>query len=227
MGWHMGSVSPDPLVSRLDMLSAELGNVKASLRCVAIIFRCGKKLLICFTPLDSKLDQLLELLRNPRDPKHAAGIHEACVAFHQQPRIAPRHPIQLSHRRRIQSPLPLPPPHYPHQRPIQLPHRHRIQSPLPLPPPRYPLLHPLQHPHSRRCPSQHPYPHHQHHPHPHPHSHPHQPPIQRPRPGRGNRTRTHYCGGARSICWYRCFRTGSTSRHNDHTRACTRRLEGW
>ncbi|KAJ7323250.1 hypothetical protein DFH08DRAFT_1029552, partial [Mycena albidolilacea] len=135
------------------------------------------------TPLDSKLDQLLELLRNPRDPKHATGIHEACVAFHQQPHIAPRRPIQLPHRRRIQSPLPLPPPHYPRQRPIQLPHRHRIQSPLPLPPPHYPLLHPLQHPHSRRCPSQHPYPHHQHHPHPHPHSHPHQPPIQRPRPG--------------------------------------------
>ncbi|KAJ7325833.1 hypothetical protein DFH08DRAFT_886287 [Mycena albidolilacea] len=75
MGWHMGSASPDPLVSKVEMLSAELGNVKASL-----------------SPLDSKLDQLLDLLRNPRDPKHAAWIHDAGVAFLQQPRIAPGSP---------------------------------------------------------------------------------------------------------------------------------------
>ncbi|KAJ7302017.1 hypothetical protein DFH08DRAFT_906126 [Mycena albidolilacea] len=75
MGWHMGSASPDPLVSKVEMLSAELGNVKASL-----------------SPLDSKLDQLLDLVRNPHDPKHAAWIHEAGVAFLQQPRIAPGSP---------------------------------------------------------------------------------------------------------------------------------------
>ncbi|KAF7336942.1 hypothetical protein MVEN_02130600 [Mycena venus] len=74
-GDGLAHASPDPLVSKVEMLSAELGNVKASL-----------------SPLDSKLDQLLELLRNPRDPKHAAWIHEAGVAFLQQPRIAPGSP---------------------------------------------------------------------------------------------------------------------------------------
>ncbi|KAF8203485.1 hypothetical protein K438DRAFT_1932539 [Mycena galopus ATCC 62051] len=52
----LAHASPDPLVSKVEMLSTELGNVKASL-----------------SPLYSKLDQLLELLRNPRDPKHAAS----------------------------------------------------------------------------------------------------------------------------------------------------------
>ncbi|KAJ7212568.1 hypothetical protein GGX14DRAFT_564325 [Mycena pura] len=74
-GWPRGSVSPDPLVSKVERLLAELGSVKASL-----------------SPLDSKLDQLLDLLRSPRDPKHAAWIHEACVAFYQQSRIAPGSP---------------------------------------------------------------------------------------------------------------------------------------
>ncbi|KAJ7230594.1 hypothetical protein GGX14DRAFT_583941 [Mycena pura] len=74
-GWPMGSVSPDPLVSKVERLSVELGNVKASL-----------------SPLDSKLDQLLDLLRSPRDPKHAAWIHEAGIAFQQQSRIAPGSP---------------------------------------------------------------------------------------------------------------------------------------
>ncbi|KAF8166121.1 hypothetical protein K438DRAFT_1775303 [Mycena galopus ATCC 62051] len=56
MGWHMGSASPDPLVSKVEMLSAELRNVKASL-----------------SPLDSKLNQLLELLRNPVTPNTPPG----------------------------------------------------------------------------------------------------------------------------------------------------------
>ncbi|KAJ7360656.1 hypothetical protein DFH08DRAFT_800102 [Mycena albidolilacea] len=90
MDWHMGSASPDPLVSKVEMLSTELGNVKASL-----------------SPLDSKLDQLLELLRNPCNPKHAAWIHDACVAFHQQPRIAPGSP-QLAELKTLRPPVPPP-----------------------------------------------------------------------------------------------------------------------
>ncbi|KAK7044955.1 hypothetical protein R3P38DRAFT_3177178 [Favolaschia claudopus] len=78
LGWFsgsQGSASPDPLVSQVQSLSTELGNVKASL-----------------SPLHSKVDQLLELLRNPRDPKHAVWILEAGDAFRRQPRIAPGSP---------------------------------------------------------------------------------------------------------------------------------------